>query len=151
MVFLYKICELNCWAFTKRYINKKPIQFLKEGKMVKKKILVVDDETDIRNLVKEILVKDGFSVTTAVNGDDGLEKFKKVKPDLVILDVMMPGTPVRKIIPKLNNTKVIFLTVLRTSEAEKQDILKMKNVRGFMQKPFDIDELSALVKKVLAE
>jgi len=54
-------------------------------------ILVIDDEEDIRDLLKYNLEKEGFKVDTASNGEEGLTKIKSVKPDLVILDVMMPG------------------------------------------------------------
>jgi CheY-like chemotaxis protein len=57
----------------------------------KKRILLVDDQPDVRRLFKKIIEKDGYDVTTAENGLEApLEKIKKVKPDLVIMDIMMP-------------------------------------------------------------
>ena len=113
-----------------------------------KKILIVDDEPDIRNTVKMVLEKNGFQVVTAINGDDGLKKFNSEKPDLVLLDIMMPGTPVKDIIPKMKNAKIAYLSVVRTSEAEKEDLMKSKNIVDFIQKPFDINELVKKVKKL---
>jgi len=114
-----------------------------------KKILVVDDEEDIRTSVKTILEKKGYKVVTAVDGDDGLKKWVAEKPDLVIMDIMMPGTPVREIVPKMKGTKVIYLSVVRTSEAEREDLMKAKNLVGFIQKPFDIKVLLTEIKKII--
>ncbi|NPE26471.1 response regulator [Methanococcoides sp. SA1] len=114
-----------------------------------KKILVVDDEGDIRTTVKAILEKEGYDVSTAVSGDDALKKVKTVKPNLILLDIMMPGTPVRDIVPKLAPTKVAYLSVVRTSEAEKESLMKSKNIVDFIQKPFDVEELIRRVKKLV--
>ncbi len=113
-----------------------------------KKILVVDDDGDIRDSVKIILSKNGYKVITAVDGDDGLKKCEKEKPDLVLLDIMMPGTPIREIVPKMKNTKIVYLSVVRVSEAEKENLLSL-NVKGFIQKPFDIKELVKKIKKII--
>ena len=55
-----------------------------------KKILVVDDDTNICELLRLYLTKEGYQVTTANDGEEGLEKFNQLKPDMVLLDVMMP-------------------------------------------------------------
>jgi len=115
-----------------------------------KKILVVDDEPDIRNTVKTVLEKNKYKVVTAVNADDCLKKVQAgEKPDLILMDIMMPGTPVREVIPKLGKIKVAYLSVVRTSEAEKEDLMKSKNIVDFIQKPFDINELVKRVKKLV--
>lgn len=115
----------------------------------KKVVMIVDDEDDIRETVSNILEKEGYEVKVAKNADEALEKYKeKPKPDLVLMDIMMPGTPVKKVVPKLK-TKVAYLSVVRTSEAEKEELLKSKNVKDFIQKPFDIKELVKRVKKLV--
>lgn len=114
-----------------------------------KTVMVVDDEPDIRDSVKTVLEKNGFKVITAVNGDDCLKKLRKGKPDLILIDIMMPGTPVREIVDKIKGVKVAYLSVVRTSEAEKERLLKAKKVVDFIQKPFDIDELVRRVKKLV--
>jgi CheY-like chemotaxis protein len=118
--------------------------------MAGKKILVVDDEADNRTTVKTVLEKEGYIVETAINGDDALKKWKANKPALVVMDIMMPGTPVKEIIPKMTGTKVVYLSVVRTSEAEKEDLMKSKNIVGFIQKPFDIKDLVTKVKKLVS-
>lgn len=116
-----------------------------------KKIMVVDDEEDIRKTVKAILEKNGYNVTTAVNGDDCLKKMQKgEKPDLVLMDIMMPGTPVRDVVQKLKGTRIAYLSVVRTSEAEKEELMKSKNIVDFIQKPFDIKDLVKRVKVLVS-
>ena len=114
-----------------------------------KTILVVDDEKDIRNAVVRILTKEGYTILEAASGDECLQVLKKAKPDLVLLDVMMPGTPVREVLKKVGNVKVALITVVRLSEAERENLLVTKNVVGFIQKPFDIDGLLSKVKEIL--
>ena len=114
-----------------------------------KTIMIVDDEEDIRTTVKTVLEKNGYKVITAVNGDDCLMKLKKENPDLILMDIMMPGTPVKEIIPKIKQ-KVVYLSVVRISEAEKENLIKSKNIVDFIQKPFDINELVKKVKNILA-
>ena len=116
---------------------------------MKKTIMVVDDEADIRSTVKSILEKNGYKVVTAVNGDDCLKKLPKQRVDLILMDIMMPGTPVKEIVPKIKNTKIAYLSVVRTSEAEKEELLKSKNIVDFIQKPFDINDLLKKVKKLV--
>jgi two-component system, OmpR family, response regulator VicR len=118
------------------------------GKMAKK-IMVVDDEADIRSSVKTILEKEGYEVITAINGDDCLKKLEKGKPDLILLDIMMPGTPVREVVKKIKNVKISYLSVVRTSEAEKEKLLGQNNIVDFIQKPFDIKDLVKRVKKIV--
>lgn len=119
----------------------------KTVKLNKKTIMVVDDEEDIRNTVEEVLTKNGYNVIKAVNADDCLEKLKKNKPDLILLDIMMPGTPVRVAAPKMK-AKIAFLSVVRMSEAEKENLLRSKNIVGFLEKPFDINDLLKKVKEL---
>ncbi len=64
--------------------------------------------------------KAGFKVIVAINADDCLKKLKTSKPALILMDIMMPGTPVRDAVPKIKGTKIAYLSVVRTSEAEKK-------------------------------
>ena len=80
------------------------------------KVLIVDDEKDILEFLSYNLEKEGFIVHTALNGKSAIEKAKKYKPDLIILDVMMPEmdgiTTCQEIrsIPEISNTLILFLT-----------------------------------------
>jgi CheY-like chemotaxis protein len=115
---------------------------------IKKTIMIVDDEPDIRSTVKAILEKEGYNVLAAVNADDCLERLKKQKIDLILMDIMMPGTPVKDVVPKIKQ-KIAYLSVVRTSEAEKEDLMKSKNIVDFIQKPFDVKELVKRIKKLV--
>jgi CheY-like chemotaxis protein len=114
----------------------------------KKLVMVVDDEPDNITTVTSVLEANGFDVVSAVNGDDCLAKLKKVKPDLILMDIMMPGTPVREVVKKIKDIKISYLSVVRTSEAEKEELLGQKNIVDFIQKPFDINELVDKVRKL---
>ena len=81
--------------------------------MANEKILVVDDDANICELLRLYLTKEGYQVTTAGDGEEGLEKFNQIKPDMVLLDVMMPrmdGLEVCRRIRKAGNTPVMMLT-----------------------------------------
>ena len=115
-----------------------------------KTVMVVDDEENLRILVKSLLENQGYEVVTAVNGDDCLRKLPKQKVDLILMDVMMPGTPVRDVVKKIKDTKIAFLSVVGVSDNEKEELQKSINVIDFIQKPFGIDELVQKVRKLIS-
>jgi len=114
-----------------------------------KTVMVVDDEDDIRNLIKAVLENGGYNVITATNGDDCLEKLKITKPDLILLDIMMPGLPVMMVIKKIKDTKVVYLSVLPKSVAEKNELLNSECVVDYIQKPFDTNKLLKRVREII--
>ena len=111
-----------------------------------KTILVVDDEPDIRESVKMILEPNGYKVIMAIDGDDCLKKLKEQTPDLILLDIMMPGTPIVDIIKQIKDVKIAFMSVVRISEARKKGLCEQDNVVDFLQKPFNVDDLISRVK-----
>ena len=115
------------------------------------KVMVVDDEEDIRDLVKMVMEKEGFEVESAKDGKDLLEKIDRFQPDLIILDVMMPGPSTKEILQKLRekdvNSKILLLTVVRFSSEEIKKLSEIGNVVGYMTKPFDIPELVSEINK----
>jgi DNA-binding response OmpR family regulator len=118
--------------------------------VTKKKIMVVDDEPDILDTVSTVLTKEGFEVVTATSGDDCLTKLFE-KPDLILMDIMMPGTPTKEVVKKIKNVKIAFLSVVRMSEIEKEDLMKNKNIVDYIQKPFDVVDLVKKVKAILKD
>lgn len=113
---------------------------------MKKSIMVVDDEPDVRESVKMILEMNGYRVIEAINGDDCLKKVKEEKPDLILLDIMMPGTPVGDIIKQITDIKIAFMSVVRISDARKRGLCTQGNVVDFFQKPFNVSDLVERVK-----
>ena len=116
-----------------------------------KTILVVDDEPDIRQSVKQILEVNGYKVVTAVDGDDCLRKIPEFKPDLILLDIMMPGTPVGDVVKQIKNTKIAFMSVVRISDARKRGLCANDNVVDFFQKPFNVSDLIDRVEIILSD
>ncbi len=122
--------------------------------MAKKIIMTVDDEESILQLLSAVFEDAGYEVVTASSGNEALVKLKTVKPDLIILDMMMPGMSGREVCekirsdPKTKDTKVAFLTVAKFSEVGKETLSKM-NVSEYLTKPFENEELLAKVKKII--
>ena len=118
------------------------------------KIMVVDDEPSLRELVKAIFSSEGFDVIDAASGQECLEKLKSQTPDLILMDMMMPGMSGRETTEKIrqnpstNNLKVVFLTVSRFSETGKETLQSL-NVLDYITKPFDNEELVKRVKKLV--
>lgn len=89
-----------------------------------KKILIADDEPDILEILSFNLTAEGYEIITAKNGDEAIEKAKQTKPDLIILDVMMPGKNgievcnILRSQPVFNPTLIIFLTAMSDESAE---------------------------------
>jgi len=109
------------------------------------KIMIVDDELDIREMLNLMLHKEGFETDTAEDGSEFLNKLDNFDPDIVTLDVMMPGLTTSEILEKLkekkSNPKIILLTVVRYSDEGKKKIFEMGNVVDYVTKPFDLDQL----------
>ncbi len=122
-------------------------------KTEKKKILIIDDEVGLRNLLKFRLVSFGFDVFSAEDGYAGIEIAKSEKPDLIILDIMMPyfnGIEVCKKLKSDFKTKdipIVFLSVL----AQKEDIEMGKEAGGefFLTKPYDPEKLNLIIRMAL--
>jgi phosphate regulon transcriptional regulator PhoB len=117
------------------------------------KILIVDDEPDIVELVSYNLKKDGFSVTTASDGEEALNKIRKNKFDLVVLDLMMPGiqgVELCRIIRNDPKTAGIPIIMLTAKGEEVDRVIGLESgADDYMTKPFSSRELVARIKAVL--
>ncbi len=118
---------------------------------MKKKILVIDDEPDIREIVRLYLVEEGHEVIEAGNGQDGILKAQKDQPDLIVLDIMLPGIngfEVAKHLKDDPNTKhipIVILSVLAQDSQYRQGIL------DYISKPFRQEELVSTVRKIFSK
>ncbi|KZL91529.1 response regulator transcription factor [Clostridium magnum] len=115
-----------------------------------KNILIADDNIEIIKILKPYIEKEGFTIVTALNGKDALEKFKTYSPHLILLDIMMPvldGTEVCKLIRQESNTPIIMITA-KSEDADK--ILSLDNgADDYIVKPFSPGEVVARIKAVL--
>ena len=108
-------------------------------------VLVVDDESDIREAVSEVLVDEGYVVHGAGDGVEALRKARAHHPDLVLLDLMMPGMngwefrAAQRNDPELSDIPVIVLSALGRVAG--------MDAAGFIQKPFDLDDLLSAIRR----
>ncbi len=113
-------------------------------------VLIVEDDPNIRELLQMYLEKDGYAVTVAADGGQGLAKFHAIKPDLVLLDVMMPvmdGWAVCRAIRAEGKTPVIMLTA--KSETDDKVAGLKSGADDYITKPFEMKELLARIEAVL--
>ncbi len=115
------------------------------------KLMIIDDDKTLLKFLKEYLEGDGFSVITVDGGTKALRAFYSERPDLIVLDIMMPGMDGWEVcarIREMADTPIILLTA-KTSEADKMRGFRL-GVDDYMVKPFSLAELTARVKAVLA-
>ncbi len=115
---------------------------------MKKKILIVDDEPDTLESIKEVLEKEGFEVECANNGKECIEKAKETKHDLILIDIYMPGMSGEELFKALRKT-INHLTPLAYITIKPRAEVDLNDVDGFIQKPFENMDLINEVKKVL--
>ncbi|MBN2114584.1 MAG: response regulator transcription factor [Acidimicrobiia bacterium] len=118
--------------------------------MASARILVVDDEANIRRVVTSYLRAEGFDVVEAADGRAALAVFDRTSPDLVILDVMMPGADGIEVLRELRRRSEVYVIML-TARAEETDRVVGLSVGAddYVTKPFGAKELVARVKAVL--
>ena len=113
-------------------------------------VLIVEDDPNIRELLQLYLEKGGYAVTLASDGGQGLDKFRAIKPNLVLLDVMMPvmdGWAVCKAIREESNVPVIMLTA--KGETDDKVMGLRTGADDYVTKPFEMKELLARIEAVL--
>lgn len=120
-----------------------------------KKILVVDDERHIVRLIRTNLELAGYEVVAAFDGKEALEQVNAEKPDLVILDVVMPGIDGLKVLQNLReNTATSELPIIMMQQMRADADLPpwawKSNVNGYLLKPFNPEQMHSIVKRLLA-
>lgn len=123
------------------------------GAVLPKKILVVEDEPDILQLVKLYLEKEGFRTATAVNGAQALKKVKEDKPDLIVLDLMLPeidGLEVCKRLRSVPDTAMLPIIMLTAKAEESDTVIGLElGADDYVAKPFSPKALVARIKALL--
>jgi DNA-binding response OmpR family regulator len=118
-----------------------------EGKM---RILICEDEPDMVEVLRSFLVAQGYAVSAAASGPEGLRQFTRTDPDLVLLDIMLPGKDgweVLQAIREQSDRPVILLTALGRVDDKVKGL--SQGADDYIQKPFSLEELKARIEAVL--
>ena len=109
-----------------------------------KTILVVEDDMDIHNLIKEVLEQENYNVIDAYSGTEALILLKNKRVDLILLDLMLPGLNGEEIVKEIKNIPIIVISA-KISQEDKINVL-LNGANDYIVKPFDKNELLARVK-----
>lgn len=115
-------------------------------------ILVVDDQMGVRRLLFEAFQEEGYKVDMAANGPDALEKINQVRPDIVLMDMKMPGMSGLEVLREVKKQDKDLKIILMTAYGELEIVAEAMalGVTEYVTKPFDINEVRGLVRKALA-
>ena len=108
-----------------------------------KHILIIDDDIHIGNMLEEVLVKEGYRITRAYSGTEALLVLSSSRPDLVLLDLMLPGLNGEDVLPKITGIPVIIVSA-KVDVCDKVDLL-LGGAADYVTKPFHINELLARI------
>ena len=113
-------------------------------------ILVIDDEDSIRRLVEAYLSAEGYTVHTAADGNQGLAAFRRYQPDLVVLDVMLPGLDGLEVLQQIRRESDAYVLMLTAKSEETDRVVGLTvGADDYLTKPFSPRELVARVKAIL--
>lgn len=115
------------------------------------RILIVDDSLFQRRIVSAPLKANGFDVFEAVNGKEGLEKIIEVKPDLILLDILMPEKDGIQVLSELHNSQNTIPVIMLTSDVQDstRDECLSLGARAFLNKPVKSEELLPVINSIL--
>ncbi len=117
---------------------------------VLKNILVIDDDIKVLELIEVYLNKEGYMVTLASSGEEGLKKFSETNPDLIILDIMMPGIDGREVCKKIRSVSDVPIIMLSARSEEFDKVLGLElGADDYVTKPFSPREITARAKAIL--
>ena len=120
-----------------------------------KKILIVDDEPDMVDMLRIRLEEESYGVITALSGEDGLKKAEEERPDLILLDILLPGVSGLEVAKRLRESKttknipIIMVTALIGGDAMRTGL--KSGAAYFISKPFDPEELLVQIKSAIGE
>ena len=109
-------------------------------------ILIVDDDIYIGNMLEEILTKEGYSVSRAYSGTEAVRALDEVQPELILLDLMLPGLSGEEVLPTIEGTGIPVIVVSANSDTQNKVKLLLKGAADYITKPFETDELLARIK-----
>ncbi|MDE7445351.1 MAG: response regulator transcription factor [Lachnospiraceae bacterium] len=108
-----------------------------------KNILIVDDDINIGNMLEELLTKEGYQITRAYSGTEALLILSSQTPDLILLDLMLPGLNGKELLPRITGIPVIVISA-KAGVEDKVELL-LGGAADYVTKPFNIDELLARI------
>lgn len=115
-----------------------------------KHIFIVDDEKNIRDLIKKFLVSEGYEVTLFKDGLNLVDKIKSIKPDLIVLDVMMPGIDGLELCKEIRKISLVPIIFVSAKDEEIDKILGLElGADDYLAKPFSPRELVVRIKNIL--
>jgi DNA-binding response OmpR family regulator len=115
-----------------------------------KKILVVDDKANVRDLLREYMSRQGFAVVTAVNGREAIYAARHEQPDVILLDIMMPEMDGYEFLRQYRRERSVPVIVLTAKDEESDAVLGLElGADDYVLKPFRMQELAARVRAVL--
>ena len=114
------------------------------------RVLIVDDEESIVDLVRSYLSKEGFQVDTAMDGPTGLAKARAFKPDVVVLDIMLPGMDGIEVLRQLRGDSSVYVVMLTAKAEETDKVIGLSmGADDYLTKPFSPRELAARIRAIL--
>jgi two-component system alkaline phosphatase synthesis response regulator PhoP len=122
-----------------------------------KTVMVVDDIPTLLDMVAQMLEANNYKTIKAKDGQECLDKLKEEIPDIILLDIMMPGLTTKEILgaiekdSRLSGVKIIFLTAVHIAEAEEEGLLAGKQVVDFIQKPFTMRRLIDAIERAIKQ
>ncbi len=126
------------------------------------KVMVVDDEVHTVRLVRRLLERAGYEVQFAYNGEEALNVLSHFDPDIMLLDIMMPGLPPKSVIEKLREqgrkVRIFYFSALKedheASDRIKKELISDDDrdyIAGYIEKPFDNHDMLDKIRKALEE
>ncbi len=129
----------NCVTMQKRRKH----ELTKGDKILEKQILIVDDDMNIGNMLEEALTKEQYKVHRAYSGTEALMILERETPDLILLDLMLPGLSGEEVLPKISGIPVIVMSA-KSAISDKVNLL-MAGAQDYITKPFELSELMARI------
>ncbi|MFZ2071776.1 MAG: response regulator [Halobacteriota archaeon] len=120
-----------------------------------KTVMVVDDEPDVLLSVAQILELNNYRTIRAKDGYECMDKLKEATPDLLLLDIMMPGLTSKEILERigeessLSQIKIIFMTAVHSHEAAEEGLFASNQVVDFIEKPFTVRRMLDAIEKAI--
>jgi two-component system alkaline phosphatase synthesis response regulator PhoP/two-component system response regulator VicR len=116
----------------------------------KNKIIIIDDERDLVRNIKEYFELFGYECLTAYDGNEGLHKIEKERPQLMLLDILMPSLDGYSMLGYIRKRNIPIKCIVMTAKSKLKDLFVLEHIDMFLTKPFDLAQLKKTVDELLA-